>query len=783
MVEVNAAFEFAVSPEQGAWILSGNFGCIRSCLGISGSVGGRKFQSSSKVWHLKQTVADDHGLPAAIDGPNQQVTLEGRMEDEHDLQIEIRFILALEKRFLLWMVRIQNQGSAPLFLDEIEMLNAGAFPGSRIEIPGPPEEAAFFSNGWQSWSGTRTYGAGERARISRLGWLEGAMWFNPTTPRPRDRGHFGGDFFGVVGNRGSHRGLLLGFLSQKRHFGSLEARLQKELVVQMWASGDGARVDPGAVVETDWAVCAPLQLDSPDPLGVYLEAVAREHGIVAAGPAPVGWCSWYQFYTKVTAARILNNVASMKAVEPFLPLDLVQIDDGFESQVGDWFSFRETFPEGVTPLARAIREAGKTPGLWLAPFIVHPQARIVQEHPDWLLRNPRGQPVHAGFNWDAFTTALDLTHPAAMEHVCRVVSTAAHRWGFPYLKLDFLYAAALPGRRHDPTRNRAQTLRAALENIREAAGPKTTLLGCGVPLGPALGLFEAMRISTDVSGEWTPPYRHVRSFFSTEPNMPCARNALQNTITRAALHRRWWINDPDCLLVRPDCELSLAEIQTMATVMALTGGSLLLSDNLPGVPAERLHLAANLLPLIDRRAMVLDWFDSGQPHCLRLDLTGPAGDWTLIAWINWEDGPRTVFLDLGDYHLGKGAYYARSYWGRETFLVSEGKTPALDVAAHGVILLAVRKAYPNQAQYLGSDLHISQGLELAAWVREGDCQRVRWVLPRTIHGEAMFSLPRPPSSAWLDGKPVECLPVSQGVFRCEVAFDRSAEMEIWFEKR
>jgi alpha-galactosidase len=152
--------------------------------------------------------------------------------------------------------------------------------------------------------------------------------------------------------------------------------------------------------------------------------------------------------------------------------------------------------------------------LWLAPFIVHPGSRLAADHPGWLLRGRWGRPVNAGFLWGTFATALDLTHPDAVQHTKDVIHTAVEDWGFPYLKLDFLSAAALPGRFTDPTRTRAQVLRAALEAARQAAGEQTVLLGCGCPLGPAIGLVDAMRISADTSQRWRPAYQGIETFFN-----------------------------------------------------------------------------------------------------------------------------------------------------------------------------------------------------------------------------------------------------------------------------
>ena len=135
-------------------------------------------------------------------------------------------------------------------------------------------------------------------------------------------------------------------------------------------------------------------------------------------------------------------------------------------------------------LADEIRQAGFTPGLWLAPFIVDPRSRLAHAHPDWILHGRFNRPVNAGFNlWGTVATALDLTRPEALDYACQVVDRAAHAWGYPYLKLDFLYAGALPGRRHDPSLTHAQILRQGLQALRQAAGEKIYTTGLRLPTG------------------------------------------------------------------------------------------------------------------------------------------------------------------------------------------------------------------------------------------------------------------------------------------------------------
>jgi alpha-galactosidase len=433
-------------------------------------------------------------------------------------------------------------------------------------------------------------------------------------------------------------------------------------------------------------------------------------------------------------------------------------------------------------------------------------SRLVRENPDFILRNGWGIPVSAGATMETlFNTALDLTHAGALEYACSIVRTAVHDWGFPYLKLDFLYAAALPGRHKDPTLTRAQVMRTGLEALRQAAGPEAYLLGCGVPLGSALGLVQACRIGDDVSPEWKPKLPGLPISLEKEVHFPSTRNALQNVLTRAPLHGRWWVNDPDCLLIRPDSDLSLSEVQTLASAIALTGGALLLSDEMQALPPERQRLVQALLPLIGQRPRILDWFDAPRPTRLRLDLDGPAGPWHLLGWFNWSDQPQEMVLRPSDFVLPPGDYWARSFWDGTSYLLQAGKTAPPEnassasepsdrvqpgseapvgirfkLAKHGVKVLAVRPALVSEPQYLGGDLHISQGKEISSWQVRGNFLRLGLALPRKTRGTIELALPLSPLLAWQDGKPITWEPGDEGRYCFPVDFDSSAIVEVKF---
>jgi len=732
--------------------------------------------------------------------------------DVNGIRYQLEFCISMQHPLFLWRLTLENDGNHTIEVDNIEMLRAGFFPKRQIlPNPGPlsfiykpkpvgygsvrpnPDlgELGFFSNGWQSWSFSGAYGSENIYQASQLGFFAAQLWYPGGKAPRRMPGAFSSDMFGVIGDRQHRSAILVGFLSQQQHFGSLDAHIADPLypALNLYADGDRARLDPGAQISTDWAVIQFVEIDAPDPLLPYLDAVAREHEIpdaILQTSSPVGWCSWYQYFSDIDEDTIRANLESAEALRPSIPMELFQIDDGFESKIGDWFESSPGFPSGPAPLAAEIKEKGFRPGLWLAPFILHSGAKSARKRRDWLLRNRFGLPVNAGFLWNSFTKALDLTHPEVMEYVRDVVRTAVQEWGYTYLKLDFLYAAALKGRYHDRTKTRAQVLRRGLEAIRDAVGPEVMLLGCGVPLGPSIGIFDIMRIGADVDPSWEPHLFPPQILFRLEPNMPSTRNALQNILSRAFTHKRWWLNDPDCLMIRPGTDLTLAEVQTLATAIAITGGPLLLSDDLTELLDDRLRIAQQLIPLIDKPPRVLDWFDSPTPGLLRLDLGNATGKWHLLGIFNWTDELQDCSFSLAQLDLPDDAYFAREFWSGNLQRVSDGILHLSGIPAHGAHVVALTPeplvnpaAGGDQPLYLGGDLHISQGLEVAEWsLSQQGVLRIGLERPGTAKGVIDLYLPLPPESASINGEKLSWQQVGDQCYRFPIKLDQRTVIEV-----
>lgn len=374
-----------------------------------------------------------------------------------------------------------------------------------------------YEHGWQSWSPAGVYRADLHAspRPKRHIWQ--TMAFRPELPAP-ETGFQSEGLLAVVGEDGS--ALVFHASRPDREVPSIRARVEGGRVI-VSANGEISTLSAGSLDEGLATVGGKFAGLVTQPLQAL----------------PAGWCSWYTYWSDVTAQDIIDNLGVITKHD--LPIEVVQVDDGYEAEVGDWLDWRPGFGDLGDVVAR-IRDAGRTPGIWTAPFLVGVDSQVARDHPDWLVDGA----VACEHHWGQQIRVLDVTHPEVEEHLVNVYRTFA-QMGIGFHKIDFVYGGAMVGGRHvDVTP--IEAYRRGLELVRAGAGDDAVILGCGAPLLPSIGLVDAMRISPDVMPQWEPDLGDI-----SQPGM---RSAIAAGRARAWMHGRLWVNDPDCVLVRPEVE-------------------------------------------------------------------------------------------------------------------------------------------------------------------------------------------------------------------------------------
>lgn len=291
----------------------------------------------------------------------------------------------------------------------------------------------------------------------------------------------------------------------------------------------------------------------------YADKLSKRFGGRSNKSAPRVWCSWYSLYAAIDESILHRIFGDMSD----LPFDVLQVDDGWQMSIGDWEA-NEKFPSGMNALANRIKSTGRKAGLWLAPLIAVKSSRLFREHPDWFLRSENGRFVSAGFNWGEQLYALDTSHPAVLEWLAALMKQV-RAWGFDYLKLDFLYAGALPGKRFTDM-PREVAYRQALKTMREAMGHDSYLLACGTPILPSLGLCDALRLGPDVSGKWEDPRDATLLYNFTTPG---TRNAIRTSVNRLWLQPLVAVDPDVAYFIEQENALSLEQKQLLQSLALL----------------------------------------------------------------------------------------------------------------------------------------------------------------------------------------------------------------------
>jgi alpha-galactosidase len=421
--------------------------------------------------------------------------------------------------------------------------NGSIVHGETMTVDPGRSASAFYRHGWQSWSDTRWVDPAETPPFVPVR----ERWPLVDDPAYATRRVHGGSAVGALELGSGDDVLLLGALG-------LGARIEYD--------GDRLR-GRYETAAGDWFVGRGSEVDV---FGRYAELLGQRFGTRPRSSDLRLWSSWYSCYRDISEERLAGILGDLEG----FAFDTFQVDDGWQRALGDWDA-NDRFPSGMAALARRVTDAGLRPGLWIAPFIARSDSELYRSRPEIFLRDADDLPVLAGEGWGGPYYAVDVTHPLAREMVSDVIAWAVGS-GYRLLKLDFLYAAALPGRRAADVPREA-AYRQAVELIREVAGDDVYLLACGAPIVASLGVFDGMRIGPDVAPWWElEPITH----FLHDISGPNTRYAIATS-----LHRLWLGSvidtDPDVAYFRSRYSLLDASarqhLQDLARVARFRGTS------------------------------------------------------------------------------------------------------------------------------------------------------------------------------------------------------------------
>lgn len=483
-----------------------------------------------------------------------------------------------------------------------------------------PQDSRFFANGFQSWTDTKEFAKNElMADEGIVGkGLFGKSPFGMNlvgnytfVEQSKECGVFHSNSFAYV--RNEKKIDFFGSLNDRTGYTIIYADMNKN-TLRFSKDVEGITIsEPYELLD--------LYFDN----GGYDEVFDRYFAKMNVKPLTdkkiKGYTSWYNYYQKINEKIILRDLDAIS--EKTDKVNTFQIDDGYQTAVGDWLSINKTkFPNGMKPIVEKIHAKGWQAGLWLAPFGAQKGSKLASEHSDWLVKGKNGKPIMVGANWGGFY-AIDIDNTDARAYIKNVFDTVLNDWGFDLVKLDFLYATAVVPL-HNKTRG--QLAYESIDFLRECVGNKQ-ILGCGVQQMPCFGKVEYMRIGADMDLGWK--HKFFRNLTHRED--VSTPNAIHNSVYRRCLNNRAFLCDPDVFLLRrSNIKFTFEQQKVLAKFIKLFGSVLFMSDNVDEYDDEQMAVFNDTLADDDMQIVAInetnnklfiDYTQNSEPHTLGFCVT------------------------------------------------------------------------------------------------------------------------------------------------------------------
>ncbi len=151
-------------------------------------------------------------------------------------------------------------------------------------------------------------------------------------------------------------------------------------------------------------------------------------------PRPTYLNSWEAAYFDIDEDKVLELADRTKS----LGLEMLVVDDGwFEGRnddttsLGDWYSDKRKFPNGIEAVAARVKQKGLKFGLWYDLEMVSPESNLLLDHPDWIIGVP-----HRVNSKGRNQLTLDLSRSDVQNYLFARIDQILSSGSIDYIKWD-----------------------------------------------------------------------------------------------------------------------------------------------------------------------------------------------------------------------------------------------------------------------------------------------------------------------------------------------------------
>lgn len=517
----------------------------------------------------------------------------------------------------------------------------------------------------------------------------------------------------------------------------------------------GYKLAPGATIKLE-LLTVEARADLHESLHKWADRVSVCYQPDIWPKIPGSWLGWAwvdAFNVETYEDVVVRNVKAIRERLKGFDLEYVWVSIGNIGRglPGNWLDWNyDSFPNGHEYLVNTLDEFGFRLGFWVGPFYIASWLEnFVNEMHDALLKRDGklaegaaqwryGEPATVPASERPCCYSLDPTHPKGAAFLEKVFSTYRD-WGVRYYMIDFIHAAAYtpdynpygPDTAYNQHYNRTivsgtPVMREGLQIIAEASGDDTYRLSSSGATFACVGTIAAARIGNDYGeGRAINPeaFFYPATFVINRAEAWTGHQCASDNMAGAYFtHKKLYLNDSGNVMT-VDKPIPIGDAQITATIFGMSGGPIMLGDDIDRMAEERLALIKKVFPRTDTIATPVDLFDApfpDYPKIFTIHVDAGWDEWDVVAVLNYDDDVRTETIPLTKLGLDSTEEYTIwEFWNEQYLGTITGELRPV-IPPHSARLYRLRKRL-NHPWVLATDMHVMQGqVDIAdvAWNKE-----------------------------------------------------------------
>jgi alpha-galactosidase len=160
-------------------------------------------------------------------------------------------------------------------------------------------------------------------------------------------------------------------------------------------------------------------------MGIRLSALPQKPTFV--------YNTWVPFEKNINEQLVMElaRAAAAAGMKEFI------IDDGWQTNYGDWEIDSLKFPHGLKPVFDYIKSLGMKPGLWVSVGSAASFSKVYKQHPDWFVKDKNGKNANLHLAGNALDVYSACFSTGWKEYIKKILLKLSLDYGLEYLKLDF----------------------------------------------------------------------------------------------------------------------------------------------------------------------------------------------------------------------------------------------------------------------------------------------------------------------------------------------------------